>query len=128
MRQRLGRQSYMWLLSGVVLSLSLLGCTPRQPSQVQVEPITISTVNIAGLPAYAVDRIEEDIAILLPRSPRGESITVPYDLLSFAKEGDIVCATGDPTHPYVLDQEATARLQRDIAALLSRLKEPESAK
>lgn len=101
----------LWILALMGLSLILLGCAAQEPA------------------LYTVDRIEGHTAILLPRAQGGDPIAVPYNLLSFAREGDIISVTDDPTCPYALDQAATAKAQTDIATLLARLeKQSESAK
>lgn len=120
------RQSCFWMLSVVAVSLTLLGCGVRQPVKVQVEPLQPSAISLQGL-TYTVDRIENHQAILIPRCQTGEPILVPCHLIAFAQEGDIICATGDLTDPYVPDQEATARVQRDIYSLLAKLQDESTA-
>lgn len=126
MRESPHRQSYLWILPVVALSLALLGCGVRQPRSVQVEPLKTSTIGPRGL-SYTVDRIENHIAILIPRDHPSEPILVPYHLLAFAQEGDIICTTGDGTHPYVPDQKTTVKMQREIYGLLTKLQDKSTA-
>jgi hypothetical protein len=114
----------LWILPVVMLCLTLMGCAVRQPPKVKLEPIVASN---RGL--YTIDRIEKQIAIVLPRDQQGEPMAIPYDLVAFAQEGDIIYATGDPFHPYVPEHAETTRVQRDIDGLLARLqKRPDSVK
>lgn len=69
---------------------------------------------------YTVDYIEEGTVTLLPRSPKGQQITVREQLES-VREGDIVYLTGDPDHLYTIDHERTAQIRADIADLLMKL-------
>lgn len=117
MRQSLYRQC-LWRLPVALLCLTLMGCAVRQPPKVQPEPTIASTRDL-----YTIDRIEEHIAILVPRDQKGEPMAIPCKLLLFAQEGDIIYATGDPACPYVLDQDETTRVQRDIDRLLAKLQE-----
>ncbi|NLJ24271.1 MAG: DUF3006 domain-containing protein [Firmicutes bacterium] len=126
MRQSPCRQYCLWILPVVALSLTFLGCGIRQPLKVQVEPLETNTISLRGL-LYTVDRIENHMALLLPRCQTGDPILVPYHLVAFAQEGDIICATGDVTNPYVPDEEATIRVQRDIHSLLAKLQDKSTA-
>ena len=126
MPQHFCRQYYLWILTIAALSLILPGCGIRQPVKVQEEPMETSDISLRGT-SYTVDRIESHVAILLPRCQTGNPILVPYHLVAFAQEGDIIYATGDLTNPYVPDQEATARVQRDIYGLLTKLQDKSTA-
>lgn len=123
MRKNSYRQ-YLWILPPVLVSLTLMGCALRQPSKVQMEPMATGARS-----RYTIDHIEKDIAIVLPRDQRGEPMVVPYNLLTFAQEGDIIYSTGDPSRPFVLDEDSTTRVKRDIERLLTKLQErPEPVK
>lgn len=123
MRKNPYRQ-HLWILPVVLVSLTLMGCALRQPSKVQMEPMATGARS-----RYTIDHIEKDIAIVLPRDQRGEPMVVPYNLLTFAQEGDIIYSTGDPSRPFVLDEDSTTRVKRDIDRLLTKLQErPEPVK
>ena len=115
-----------WLIP-LVLGTSLIwgGCNLKQPFEVQgtfsLRDAEVKHIDTIQDTLYSVDLIEADIAVLLSRCQPGEMITVPYHVVDFAQEGDILRATGDPYRPYELDQETTRRVRRNVASLLERL-------
>ncbi|NLY29268.1 MAG: DUF3006 domain-containing protein [Firmicutes bacterium] len=119
-------RQYRWLIAlAIGVSLICAGWTPREPlgvqktsSQKDVEAKEIDTMQAA---LYSVDLIETDTVVLVSRSRPDEMITVPYQAVEFAQEGDILRATGDPSRPYELDQEATLKVRENTASLLRKL-------
>ncbi len=119
-------RQYRWLIAlAIGVSLICAGWTPREPlgvqktsSQKDVEAKEIDTMQAA---LYSVDLIETDTVVLVSRSRPDEMITVRYQAVEFAQEGDILRATGDPSRPYELDQEATLKVRENTASLLRKL-------
>ncbi|NLY51464.1 MAG: DUF3006 domain-containing protein [Firmicutes bacterium] len=119
-------RQYRWLIP-LIMGISLIwgSCTSKEPLGVQktssrkdIEAKEIDTIQDC---LYSVDLIEAGTAVLLSRSQPDEMITVPYQTVRFAQEGDILRATGDPSRPYEQDQAAGLKVRENIANLLHKL-------
>ncbi len=121
------RQYLHLIVFALGISLSWGSCTLRKSTETHrtLSPMDVDASGIGTIQSslYSVDSIEADTAVLLSRSQPGEVVLVPYEVVKFAQEGDILRATGDPSRPYELEREATFKVRENIAALLEKLTE-----
>ena len=75
---------------------------------------------------YAVDKIEEGIALLLPQKPHLQPLYVNHKDLTFAKEGDILDVVFVPELTFYPLKEETRRARGEIAQLFKALQQSQA--